>query len=124
FNAKVSDATLDTSSDPRTPTAHDHDSIYYTKTELNAGELDNRYYRENEFTETDGDAAKPVKTKAAGHLDQSLVKEMHQLSQPGEPTVAVGQVCMWTDTDADNVVHLLFGTEGGNVGVELTVAPS
>ena len=29
--------------------SHTHDTIYYTETELNAGQLDNRYYTETEF---------------------------------------------------------------------------
>jgi len=72
-------------------TIHHHDGMYYTETELDAGQLDNRYYTETEldagqldnryFTETEhidtsagvGDAGKPIKLDAAGHVDASMI---------------------------------------------------
>ena len=67
------------------------DARYYTETELNAGQLDTRYYTETElgagqldnryFTETEhinisagaGDAGKPIKLNATGHVDGTMV---------------------------------------------------
>ena len=48
---------------------------YYSKTQLNAGQLDSRYYAESEFLATSagaGDAGKPVKLNGSGALDATL----------------------------------------------------
>jgi len=57
---------------------HIHDDIYYTETELDAGQLDNRYYTETEHIDVSagiGDASKPIKLDAAGHVDLSMIND-------------------------------------------------
>jgi hypothetical protein len=86
-------------------TYHNHDTIYY---------------RESEFVDTDTDAAAPVKTKAAGHLDDSLIKEICVVSG-AEPAVPTGEVRIWSESGAS--VWLIYGTDGnlsGNRRVQLT----
>ena len=54
------------------------DARYYTETELDAGQLDNQYFQESEFLNTSagaGDAGKPVKLDAAGHIDASMIND-------------------------------------------------
>jgi len=54
------------------------DARYYTETELDAGQLDNRYFRENEFLNASagaGDADKPVILDAAGHVDATMIND-------------------------------------------------
>jgi len=56
--------------------SHNHDDLYYTETELDAGQLDNRYFRENEFLVTSGgvgDSGKPIKLNAAGQVDATMI---------------------------------------------------
>jgi len=51
------------------------DLRYYTQSQLDAGQLDNRYYRENEFIVISagaGDSGKPIVMDAAGKIDSSL----------------------------------------------------
>lgn len=51
---------------------------YYTKTELNAGQLDNLYFGEDEFLSTSagaGDAGKPVKLDSSGHIDATMIND-------------------------------------------------
>jgi hypothetical protein len=48
---------------------------YYSKTQLNAGQLDSRYFAESEFIATSagaGDAGKPIKLNGSGALDATL----------------------------------------------------
>lgn len=52
------------------------DARYYQKTELDGGQLDNRYYRENEHINAStgvADAAKPILTDARGKLAGSFI---------------------------------------------------
>lgn len=54
------------------------DARYYTQTLLNAGQLDTQYYQESEFLNSSagaGDAGKPVKLDAAGHIDASMIND-------------------------------------------------
>ncbi|KPK65691.1 hypothetical protein AMJ82_12230 [candidate division TA06 bacterium SM23_40] len=66
------------------------DARYYTETELDAGQLDDRYFTESEhqldnryFTEAEhinvsagaGDAGKPIKLDAGGHVDASMIND-------------------------------------------------
>ena len=54
------------------------DARYYTETELDAGQLDNRYYRENEHINASaggGDAGKPIVLDAGGHIDASMLND-------------------------------------------------
>ncbi|KKK46697.1 hypothetical protein LCGC14_3162660, partial [marine sediment metagenome] len=54
------------------------DARYYTETELDAGQLDNQYFQESEFLNTSagaGDAGKPVKLDAAGHIDATMLND-------------------------------------------------
>jgi hypothetical protein len=49
---------------------------YYSKTQLNAGQLDSRYYAESEFIATSagaGDAGKPVKLDSSGLIASSML---------------------------------------------------
>lgn len=51
---------------------------YYTKTELNAGQLNNLYFTESEHINTSagaGDAGKPIKLDAAGHIDATMIND-------------------------------------------------
>jgi len=51
------------------------DSRYYTQSQLDGGQLDNRYYRENEHINASsgvGDAGKPIILDASGKLDSSF----------------------------------------------------
>lgn len=51
---------------------------YYTKTELNAGQLNTIYFTESEFIATSagaGDAGKPVKLDSGGHIDASMIND-------------------------------------------------
>lgn len=48
---------------------------YYSKTQLNAGQLDSRYFAESEFLATSagaGDAGKPVKLNGSGQVDATM----------------------------------------------------
>lgn len=63
---------LDTTDD------HTHDGRYYTETELDAGQLDTRYFTEAEHLNVSAgaaDAGKPVKLDAAGHIDASMIND-------------------------------------------------
>lgn len=54
------------------------DARYYTKTLLDAGQLDNRYFTESEHIDTSagaGDAGKPIKLDAAGHIDATMIND-------------------------------------------------
>lgn len=54
------------------------DNRYYTETELDAGQLDNRYFTEAEHINSSagaGDAGKPVKLDAAGHIDATMIND-------------------------------------------------
>lgn len=54
------------------------DARYYTETELDAGQLDNRYFTESEHLDTSagaGDAGKPVKLDAGGQIDATMVND-------------------------------------------------
>lgn len=54
------------------------DARYYTETELNAGQLDGRYFTESEHLNASagvGDAGKPIKLDAAGHVDASMIND-------------------------------------------------
>jgi hypothetical protein len=88
-------------------TYHNHDGIYY---------------RETEFTATDADAEKPVKTLAAGHLDHTLIKEIYHTSKgAGDPSAGLseGQACIWYQTSTS--CWLVFKTDTSGVKVEMTV---
>jgi len=54
------------------------DARYYTETELDAGQLDNRYFTEAEHLNVSagaGDAGKPVKLDADGNIDASMIND-------------------------------------------------
>ena len=54
------------------------DARYYTETELDAGQLDNRYFRENEHINSSAgaaDAGKPIALDAAGHIDATMLND-------------------------------------------------
>lgn len=54
------------------------DARYYTETELDGGQLDNRYFTESEHIDTSagaGDAGKPVKLDAGGHIDATMLND-------------------------------------------------
>ena len=54
------------------------DARYYTETELDAGQLDNRYFTEAEHINVSagaGDAGKPIKLDAGGHVDASMIND-------------------------------------------------
>jgi len=54
------------------------DDRYYTETELDGGQLDNRYFTETEHLNVSagaGDAGKPIKLDAAGHVDSTMVND-------------------------------------------------
>ena len=51
---------------------------YYSKTQLNSGQLDSRYFAESEFLNASagsGDAGKPVMLDAGGHIDASMLND-------------------------------------------------
>jgi hypothetical protein len=79
---------------------------YYTKTELQAGALDTIYYGEDEFIATSagaGDAGKPIKLDAAGHVDATMVNDAD---------IDHGTVGGLTDDDHSQYA-LLIGRSGG-----------
>lgn len=52
------------------------DLRYYTQSQLNNGQLDNRYFTETEHLDSSagaGDAGKPVKLDSEGHIDSTMV---------------------------------------------------
>lgn len=52
------------------------DARYYTEAELDAGQLDNRYFRENEHISTSAgvaDAGKPIVLNASGIIDSTMI---------------------------------------------------
>jgi len=54
------------------------DARYYTETELDAGQLDNRYFTEAEHLNVSagaGDAGKPVKLDAGGQIDATMIND-------------------------------------------------
>ena len=54
------------------------DARYYTETELDAGQLDDRYFREDEHLDSSagaGDAGKPIKLDAGGHVDATMIND-------------------------------------------------
>ncbi len=54
------------------------DARYYTETELDAGQLDNRYFTEAEHLNSSagaGDSGKPIKLDAGGHLDATMLND-------------------------------------------------
>ena len=54
------------------------DARYYTKTLLDGGQLDNRYFTETEHLNSSagaGDAGKPIKLDAGGQVDASMVND-------------------------------------------------
>ena len=54
------------------------DARYYTETELDAGQLDNRYFTEAEHLVTSAGAAdsgKPIKLDAGGHVDATMIND-------------------------------------------------
>jgi len=57
---------------------HIHDTRYYTETELDAGQLDNRYFTETEHLTTSaggGDSGKPIKLDADGNVDATMIND-------------------------------------------------
>jgi len=57
-------------------TLHNHNSQYYTQSQLNSGELDGQYYQESEHINISagaGDARKPIKLDAGGQIDGSMI---------------------------------------------------
>lgn len=87
---------------------HTHDDRYYTETELDAGQLDNRYYRENEHVNSSagaGDAGKPVVLDAAGHIDASMVNDAD---------IDHGSVGGLTDDDHSQYLHDTPGSSARN----------
>jgi hypothetical protein len=57
---------------------HNHDGSYYTETELDAGQLDNRYFTEAEHLDSSvggADAGKPIKLDVAGHVDATMIND-------------------------------------------------
>ncbi len=54
------------------------DARYYTETELDAGQLDNRYFAETEHLDTStgaADAGKPIKLDTGGAIDVTMIAE-------------------------------------------------
>jgi len=54
------------------------DARYYTETELDNGQLDNQYFQESEHIDSSagaGDAGKPIKLDAAGHVDSTMIND-------------------------------------------------
>jgi len=54
------------------------DARYYTESELDGGQLDNRYFTEAEHINVSagaGDAGKPIKLDAGGHVDASMIND-------------------------------------------------
>ena len=54
------------------------DARYYTETELDAGQLDNRYFTEAEHLDSSagaGDSGKPIKLDAGGHVDATMLND-------------------------------------------------
>ena len=54
------------------------DVRYYTKTLLDGGQMDNRYFTETEHLNSSagaGDAGKPIKLDAAGHVDATMIND-------------------------------------------------
>jgi hypothetical protein len=54
------------------------DARYYTQTQLDAGQLDNRYFTESEHINSSAgvaDAGKPVVLDAAGHIDATMIND-------------------------------------------------
>jgi len=54
------------------------DARYYTETELDGGQLDDRYFTEAEHLNSSagaGDAGKPIKLDADGHVDATMVND-------------------------------------------------
>lgn len=65
------------------------DARYYTETELDAGQLDNRYFTESEHLDTSagaGDSGKPIKLDASGLVDSSMLNNADHVVGPGSAT--------------------------------------
>lgn len=61
---------------PSSATSTFFSQYYYSKSDLNAGALDSRYFAESEFLNTSagaGDAGKPIKLDASGQVDASML---------------------------------------------------
>ncbi|MBU2572385.1 MAG: hypothetical protein KJ725_20590, partial [Gammaproteobacteria bacterium] len=79
------------------------DARYYTETELDAGQLDNRYFAESEHLATSAgatDAGKPIKLDANGNIDATMINDA-DISHSG----LTGTHNLTTDIDHDALTN-------------------
>jgi len=94
-------------------TLHHHDSIYYTKTLLNGGQLDDRYFTESEHVSTSAggdDAAKPIALNGSGLISPTMLvygTEYNSAASLAEDTHT-------GDTDFQQKVRLSVTVPAGN----------
>jgi len=104
---------------------------YYSKTQLNAGQLDSRYFAESEFIATSagaGDAGKPVKLNGSGLVDTTMLTG--SLTDFALLAGRAGGQTLYGDTAAngDIIIHgtsnatrttsyVLLQPTAGNVGI-------
>ena len=91
-------------------TSHVHDGRYYTETELNAGQLDTRYFAESEHLNTSagsGDAGKPIKLNANGLIDPTMLQWLKHTASASDYAATDGDFIIGiTDTSSSKTVTL------------------
>ncbi len=92
--------TLQSQIDTKSNTGHDHDSSYYTETELDAGQLDNRYYTESEVDTISGTLQTDIDGKSdTGHVHtESDITNLDKYTQAEVDTIS-GSLSAEIDSD-------------------------
>lgn len=110
------------------------DARYYTKTLLDAGQLDNRYYTEAEHLDVSAgaaDAGKPIKLDADGHVASTMINDadidhgnLSGLSNKGDHSASVITVSELGTATYDDVQDFIdqFGQRTVISGLEMTDA--
>jgi len=94
------------------------DARYFTETELDGGQLDNRYFTEAEHLNVSagaGDAGKPVKLDAAGQIDATMINDADV-----DHANLTGAHNLTTDIDHDALLNFVANEHVDHAAVILT----
>jgi len=91
---------------------HDHDSSYYTETELNSGQLDNRYYTETEVDTISGSLSAEIDSDIvtfSGTIDHNTINNYEVGEHRTIDDNSTGSTDLWSAEKIDSEIATVSG---------------
>ena len=106
----------------KSATGHDHDTRYYTETELDNGQLDSRYYTEGEVNTISGALSSEIDSDISTHASNANVhhNQSHTVASHSDTDATGAELSTLTDGSSADVLHTHTTSVSGGDHASLT----